>query len=156
MEIDARGLECPQPVLRIKKTMETTDENIFSVLVSTVENLENVKRFAESQGCTVSVKQEGKEYRVDIVRGASAASSKKSKWGMQLVQPSTICCGMASYDHLTWHGGAIYCLLHQTVEKQTTSSGCASVKPERKLIEIIIKMRRTDRTLMDSKPPSIQ
>lgn len=58
-EIDARGLECPRPVILTKKALEETDE--VSVLVDNLAARENVKRFGEQAGCKVTVveNQEG-------------------------------------------------------------------------------------------------
>ena len=41
-EIDARGLECPRPVILTKKALEETDE--VSILVDNLAARENVKR----------------------------------------------------------------------------------------------------------------
>jgi selenium metabolism protein YedF len=50
--IDARGLACPQPVINATKALETHDSII--VIVDNTTALENIRRMANSRGCTVS------------------------------------------------------------------------------------------------------
>jgi len=62
--IDARGLPCPQPVLRTKKAMEESDDIV--TIVSSPDQAENVSRLAEKAGWAASVdgKEEGIYVRV--------------------------------------------------------------------------------------------
>lgn len=53
-EVDARGLSCPQPVLETKKALTGRTSGEGTVLVDTVTSLENVSRFARSQGWQVT------------------------------------------------------------------------------------------------------
>ena len=55
MLVDARGCSCPQPVLMTKKAL--AKESKLEVLVDNNTAMYNVMRFAQSQGCTVSVKE---------------------------------------------------------------------------------------------------
>ena len=55
MLVDARGCSCPQPVLMTKKAL--AKESKLEVLVDNNAAMNNVMRFAQSQGCTVSVKE---------------------------------------------------------------------------------------------------
>ena len=55
MLVDARGCTCPQPVLMTKKAL--AKESKLEVLVDNNTAMNNVMRFAQSQGCTVSVKE---------------------------------------------------------------------------------------------------
>lgn len=54
-EVDARGLPCPQPVINTKKALEEIEEGTVTVLVDSAESRENVRRFAQSQGCQVEI-----------------------------------------------------------------------------------------------------
>jgi selenium metabolism protein YedF len=54
--IDAKGLACPEPVIRTKKALDVCDD--VTVLVDNETALENVKRLASSSGCAVDVKEE--------------------------------------------------------------------------------------------------
>lgn len=60
-KIDARGLDCPKPVILIKKALEGADE--ASILVDNQTARENVARFGENAGCSVTIleNQEGIE-----------------------------------------------------------------------------------------------
>ncbi len=67
--IDCRGLSCPEPVLRVKAALEPLGEGVLSVLVDNPASRENVKRFAESQGCSVRVEEAGGGWRLSLVKG---------------------------------------------------------------------------------------
>lgn len=59
--LDARGLSCPEPVIMIRKAM-TSKENAYEMLVDNQTSKENVTRYAEHQGYTVTVTENGEEY----------------------------------------------------------------------------------------------
>ena len=48
-KVDARGLSCPEPVIRAKNAMESGDKE-YEILVDNVVAKENVSRFATHQG----------------------------------------------------------------------------------------------------------
>ena len=51
--IDARGLSCPEPVIRTKNAL-VSGEKAYTVMVDNVTAKENVSRFALHQGYKVS------------------------------------------------------------------------------------------------------
>lgn len=53
LEVDARGLPCPQPVIRTRNAMREADEVI--TLVSAEDQVANVRRLAEKAGWQVNV-----------------------------------------------------------------------------------------------------
>ena len=63
--IDARGLSCPEPVIMIKKAMETKEAH-YDMIVDNPTSRENVTRYAEHQGYKVSHKEENGEYTLSI------------------------------------------------------------------------------------------
>lgn len=65
--IDARGLSCPEPVIRLKKAMETK-ENKYEIMVDNRVSVENVTRFAEHSGYRVTVETQGEEFLLKIER----------------------------------------------------------------------------------------
>ena len=70
VNVDARGVSCPQPVIMALDEIRTGSENEIILLVDTDTSKENVIRAATSQGCTihdVSPDQEG--YRITITKG---------------------------------------------------------------------------------------
>ena len=60
-QLDARGLSCPEPVIMIRKAMMSKDA-AYEMIVDNVTSKENVTRYAEHQGYTVSVSENGGEY----------------------------------------------------------------------------------------------
>lgn len=54
IEVDARGLSCPQPVLLAKKAMEKSNTS-FSVIVDNETAKQNVKRFMDSNGYKIEI-----------------------------------------------------------------------------------------------------
>ena len=67
LQVDARGLSCPEPLVMTKKTM---DENVgvFQVIVDSKAALENVSRFAQDRGYFVKVEQDGSDFVLTITR----------------------------------------------------------------------------------------
>ena len=59
--IDARGLSCPEPVIRTKNAL-ASGEKAYTVMVDNVTAKENVSRFALHQGYQVSVKENGEDF----------------------------------------------------------------------------------------------
>ena len=51
--VDARGLACPEPVLRTREVLQTGDTGSVEVLVDTMTSVENVSRMATSLGWKV-------------------------------------------------------------------------------------------------------
>lgn len=71
-EIDARGLDCPQPVILTKKALET--ENEVVVYVDNDIAVENVKRLGTNLGFAVTVEQpEAKTFRLNLTRSGAPA-----------------------------------------------------------------------------------
>lgn len=66
MQIDARGLTCPQPVIKVKKALEE-NKNI-NVLVDNEAAVKNISRLAKNRGCFVEAeKKEDGSYNINIV-----------------------------------------------------------------------------------------
>jgi selenium metabolism protein YedF len=71
--VDARGLACPEPVIRAKRALES--ENEIEVLVDNDTAFENVRRLAGSSDCTSSFeKVDGGVYRIFIIKNISRPS----------------------------------------------------------------------------------
>ena len=64
--IDLSGLACPLPVVRTKEALEGGETGEFIVVVDHEAARDNVSRFAQSRGCTVSVAQSGSCYHLTI------------------------------------------------------------------------------------------
>ena len=63
--LDARGLSCPEPVVMIRKAM-ASKANEYTIMVDNITAKENVTRYAEHQGYTVSAEQNGDDYTLTI------------------------------------------------------------------------------------------
>ena len=63
--IDARGLSCPEPVIMTRKAL-SSGEPSYEVLVDNPASRENVTRYAEHQGYTVSVSEQDGEYTLSL------------------------------------------------------------------------------------------
>jgi len=66
-EIDARGLACPEPVVRTQRGIAAHPEGV-SVTVDNEASVENISRFARAR-----------KYRVEVQRGAEDATLILSK-----------------------------------------------------------------------------
>ena len=80
-EIDARGLPCPQPVIKTKKALAEDGEGQITVVVDSPESRENVARFARSQGCEVLVRERGGVFYLDITRSSAAKEKPEAMSG---------------------------------------------------------------------------
>ena len=67
MIVDARGLLCPEPVVRTQRAVKD-GPNELTVLVDAEAAKENVTRFAASRGYHVALKQEGADYTLSLSR----------------------------------------------------------------------------------------
>ena len=66
-ELDARGLSCPEPVVMIRKAM-ASQESAYEMVVDNVTAKENVTRYAQHQGCQVSVTEENGTYTLTLTK----------------------------------------------------------------------------------------
>lgn len=64
-QLDARGLSCPEPVIMIRKAM-MSKENSYEIVVDNPTSKENVTRYAEHQGYTVSVSEQDGEFTLTM------------------------------------------------------------------------------------------
>ncbi len=61
--VDARGYSCPMPVIMVQKAVKKENGDL-EVLVDNQCAVDNVTRFAENQGYTVTVSPEGNDFRL--------------------------------------------------------------------------------------------
>ncbi len=64
-KVDARGLSCPEPVILISRAMKSGDSE-YEIVVDNRVSRENVTRYAEHQGFTVSVTEADGEFTLSI------------------------------------------------------------------------------------------
>lgn len=68
IEVDARGLPCPRPVVDTKKALDEIETGTVTVLIDNPESCDNVVRFARSQGCRVVVHENEGVFHLTIVK----------------------------------------------------------------------------------------
>ncbi|MCK9459008.1 MAG: sulfurtransferase-like selenium metabolism protein YedF [Proteobacteria bacterium] len=88
--IDARGLACPEPVVRARKALIESGAAEITVLVDSDASAENVARMARMTGCEVALEERGGHFGVILKRDARAAAAP----GDPPAAPA--CCGAAN------------------------------------------------------------
>jgi selenium metabolism protein YedF len=76
IEVDARGLACPQPVIQTRKAMQGADQVV--TLVDNETSVTNVTRMAAKAGWQANVMSEGQEFRIELVRGDATAEARNT------------------------------------------------------------------------------
>lgn len=81
IKVDARGDQCPIPVVKTKKAMqELTQPDVVEVLVDNETAVKNVSKMAENSGASVNTeKLSENEYKVTIETGTGANDAKKQE-----------------------------------------------------------------------------
>ena len=64
--VDARGFLCPMPVVMVQKEVKASNPDALDVLVDDPCAVENVTRFAGSQGYTVTVTEDGADFKLSL------------------------------------------------------------------------------------------
>ena len=65
--LDARGLSCPEPVIMIKNALETQEET-YEIIVDNRTSVENITRYGEHSGYTVSTARDGSDFIMTLTR----------------------------------------------------------------------------------------
>ncbi|MGD0969995.1 MAG: sulfurtransferase TusA family protein [Desulfobaccales bacterium] len=60
MELDCRGLACPNPVIKTKEVIDRVDMEKLTDLVNNLAAKENVSRFLQRSGYEVRVEEQDK------------------------------------------------------------------------------------------------
>ena len=66
-KLDARGLSCPEPVMLLRKAMASKAAR-YEIVVDNIASKENVTRYAQHQGYTVSVTEGNGEYTLTMAK----------------------------------------------------------------------------------------
>jgi selenium metabolism protein YedF len=78
VEVNAQGLACPQPVVMTKNALSEIENGEVVVTVDNEVARENVKRMAESEGCSVSIEEVGDTvFSLHITKVGSEAVSQE-------------------------------------------------------------------------------
>lgn len=60
IEVDARGLSCPEPVIRTRSAVADKPSEI-KVAVDNKVSMENVRKFLQKEGYNVDIKEENED-----------------------------------------------------------------------------------------------
>ena len=66
--IDTRGLSCPTPVVMVQKAIKNGAPAKLEVLADAKVAVENVSRFARSQGYQVEVAADGSDFKLTLTK----------------------------------------------------------------------------------------
>ncbi len=66
IEVDARGLSCPIPVVKTIKAMEEHPQDVLQVLVDNSTARENILRLGTNRDYTVSVQEIAGEWHLKL------------------------------------------------------------------------------------------
>lgn len=69
VEVDCRGLLCPEPVMRVRKALEQIESGTVIALVDPGAPKENVSRMAQSIGCQIEIEPLQDGFRIIIRKG---------------------------------------------------------------------------------------
>jgi selenium metabolism protein YedF len=69
MRIDARGMDCPKPVMMAEEALSKISEGIIEVLVDNEGSAKNLAKFARTNSFYSETLQEDNYWRVKIVKG---------------------------------------------------------------------------------------
>lgn len=66
--VDTRGLACPTPVIMVQNEIRKSAPATLEVLADAQVAVENITRFAASQGYQVSVSQDGLDFKLTLTK----------------------------------------------------------------------------------------
>ena len=67
-EIDARGLQCPMPLVKTKKALEAIEKGNVTAIVDNEEAKENISKFAKNMDYKVTIKENQGDFYIDIFK----------------------------------------------------------------------------------------
>ena len=113
MRIDARGIQCPKPVMMAEEALSKISEGITEVLVDNSASAENLEKFAKRNGFFSETVREGADWCVKVVKGytcdmpAQDDKGKKSKNCLFVIVASDIMGKEEDLGHILMkHAGA--------------------------------------------------
>ena len=77
-KVDARGLECPQPVILTKKALEAGAPEL-QVLVDNKVACDNISRLGKKKGCIVKTRVEGEDFVVGLTKSEESETPKEKR-----------------------------------------------------------------------------
>jgi len=72
IDLDCRGLACPEPVIRTRRAIEEmVEKGVIRVSVDTEAARDNVRRMAEQLGCRVEVEERAGQFLLTLIKEGS-------------------------------------------------------------------------------------
>jgi len=68
LKVDARGLSCPEPVIRVKKAIEANPGEPLTVLCDSFVSAENIRRLSGSLGYNCETTENNDEFVLTITK----------------------------------------------------------------------------------------
>lgn len=94
ININARGLACPAPVLQTKAVLQEEKPDSVNVVVDNAATAQNVQRFLESQGFETTLEQKGEDHfvvgRCDSALAGRTEPAELTETGTQKIM---VMCG---------------------------------------------------------------
>lgn len=78
INVDARGLNCPQPVIITKRALDSIKEGTVTAIVDNAVAKENVAKFATANHCSVTITEEGEHFILTITKGVTGKEITQS------------------------------------------------------------------------------
>ena len=66
IEVDVRGLSCPEPVMRVKEAIESNSNEELKVLANEAHTVKNITKFCNKIGKEVHTEEVGLEYELTV------------------------------------------------------------------------------------------
>ena len=89
-QIDARGMECPQPVMLVRTAILEPGVDTVHIVVDDDASAENIPRMAKSHGWTATVQRSDREFQILLRRTENAQTLAETPPAGQPTSPQSI------------------------------------------------------------------
>jgi selenium metabolism protein YedF len=97
VELDVRGLSCPEPVLRTRRALDSVSCGIVAVRTDSAAARDNIIRYGEKAGCRVSSQEFGPgQYVVHLEKAAGSTRAPETAAAGTVVVLTADCVGRGS------------------------------------------------------------
>ena len=83
LEIDARGLACPEPVLKAKHALDSQGPKALEIWVDNPAAVENLTRFLEGNGYAVDSRREGDDFWIQARADQTPTEQNRADKGLE-------------------------------------------------------------------------
>ncbi|SEN38058.1 tRNA 2-thiouridine synthesizing protein A [Peptostreptococcus russellii] len=66
IEVDVRGLSCPEPVMRVKEAIESNANEELKIFANEAHTVKNIIKYCEKVGKEVHTEEVGLEYELTV------------------------------------------------------------------------------------------